>query len=61
MQENNKDNKGGNNKKIFISILVFALISTFLMNLLTASYAIRSMREVEYSKFLEMIEKSRKI
>lgn len=56
MQENNKDNKGGNNKKIFISILVFALISTFLMNLLTASYAIRSMREVEYSKFLEMID-----
>lgn len=58
-QNNNSNNKGNNNAKIFFRILGFALLFTIIINMLTNSFTLRSMREIEYSKFLDMVEEGK--
>lgn len=56
---NHGNNKQNNNSKIFMRILAVSLLFTFLLNFATTSYMLRSMREVEYSKFLDMVEEGK--
>lgn len=63
MQNNDKkgggQNKQNNNARIFFGILSFALILTFLFNAFTAESVRRSMSEIEYSKFLDLLEEGK--
>ncbi len=59
--ENNQNNKnntpGSNNFKIFTIILIASLGITFLMNMFAASTMSKKMNEIEYSTFLDYVEK----
>ena len=60
----NKSDKSGNrppdnsnNKKILFGVLAFALISTFLMNILMTSFSGSNMFEIEYSDFMTLVDR----
>lgn len=53
----NNTSNNSNNKKILFGVLAFALISTFLLNILTASFSGSNMLEIEYSDFMTLLEK----
>ncbi len=59
----NKQNKDGNqpnnsnNKKILLGVLAFALVSTFLLNILMTSFSGSNMLEIKYSDFITLLEK----
>ncbi len=53
----NGGDKSGNNKKILMGILAFALISTFFMNFFMSAFSGGNMAEIEYSDFISLVEK----
>lgn len=53
----NGGDKSGNNKKILMGILAFALISTFFMNFFMSAFSGGNMSEIEYSDFISLVEK----
>ncbi len=60
MDENNNSRGSGrpnNNFRIFAIILAASLGLTFIMNIITASAMYKRMSEIEYSTFLEFVEK----
>jgi len=54
--DDNKNFKPNDNKRIFLAILSVSLLLTFIFNIVNTTYTMRSMREIEYSKFLDMVE-----
>lgn len=56
---NNNQPQNNNNLKIFMRILGVSLLFTFILNMVTSSYALRSMKELEYSKFIQMVTENK--
>ena len=61
MNNSTGNNKNDNNKnaKTSLTILLVALILTVLFNFFTLSNNLKSMREISYDKFLELVEKNK--
>jgi len=57
--DDDKNFKPNDNKRIFLAILSVSLLLTFIFNIVNTTYTMRSMREIEYSKFLDMVEEGK--
>lgn len=58
MDQNNRKGSGGSNKNMMgiISIILWALIITLMINYFTSSMSTSRSNQIEYSQFVEMVE-----
>ena len=58
MDQNNRKGSGGNNKNMMgiVSIILWALIITLMINYFTSSMSTSRSEQIEYSQFVEMVE-----
>ena len=58
MDQNNRKGSGGSNKNMMgiISIIIWALIITLMINYFTSSMSTSRSNQIEYSQFVEMVE-----
>ncbi len=56
---NSSDGKPNKNSLLVLKILGFALVLTFVFNIINANMALKDMGEIQYSKFLDLIEQDK--
>lgn len=53
------DGKPSKNSMLVFKILAFALLLTFIFNIVNANMALKNMSEIKYSKFLDLVEQDK--